>query len=177
MFFGGLTRSLSRRAAPTTIVVSRRQPFASLLQGHLQNLRKMQCAALGGLADLLLTPSDDADANLRSEGVPAAKIHLVGNIMIDTLLRYLPFATLDLVADRARVQKNQYAVLTLHRPSNVDEPHTFRQILAALEQIGKTMPIVFPVHPRTRERIRSFGFGKGRLVRAVVGRRPDRPDP
>ena len=110
------------------------------------------------LADLLLTPSDDADANLRAEGVPPAKIHLVGNIMIDTLLRHLPFANLDRVADRVRVQKNQYAVLTLHRPSNVDEPHTFRQILAALERIGSTLPIVFPVHPRTRERIRSFGF-------------------
>jgi UDP-N-acetylglucosamine 2-epimerase (non-hydrolysing) len=110
------------------------------------------------LADVLLTPSEDADENLRGEGVAAAKIHLVGNIMIDTLMRHLPRATLDRVADRVRVEPRQYAVLTLHRPSNVDEPETIRRILGALSTIAQDLPIVFPVHPRTRERLRSFGF-------------------
>src|SRR5207237_1299880 len=78
------------------------------------------------LADLLLTPSADADENLRAEGVPAERIHLVGNIMIDTLMRHLPLATLERVAGRIPVRDREYAVLTLHRPSNVDEPEALR---------------------------------------------------
>src|SRR5438093_4627627 len=72
------------------------------------------------IADLLLTPSPDADANLLAEGVPKEKIHLVGNIMIDSLLRHLPMAKLERVRDRIPVEDKSYAVLTLHRPSNVD---------------------------------------------------------
>src|SRR3954469_17556000 len=71
------------------------------------------------LADILLTPSQDGDQNLLRESVPAERIHLVCNIMIDTLFRHLPMATLDRVADRVRVDSAGYAVLTLHRPSNV----------------------------------------------------------
>jgi UDP-N-acetylglucosamine 2-epimerase (non-hydrolysing) len=77
--------------------------------------------------------------------------------MIDTLMRHLPLATLDRIADRVAVRAGEYAVLTLHRPSNVDDDTTFRQILAAVEHVAETMPVVFPVHPRTRERIRTFG--------------------
>ena len=110
------------------------------------------------LADLLLTPSADADVNLLAEGVPASRIHLVGNIMIDTLMRHLPLATLDRVADRVRVRDREYAVLTLHRPSNVDDPGTLRPILEAVAEVAATMPVVFPVHPRTRERLRTFGL-------------------
>jgi UDP-N-acetylglucosamine 2-epimerase (non-hydrolysing) len=110
------------------------------------------------LADILLTPSSDADENLRAEGVAESRIHLVGNIMIDTLMRHLPMATLDRVAGRVAVEAHRYAVLTLHRPSNVDDPAAFRRIFDAVAEIAATLPVVFPVHPRTRERIRSFGF-------------------
>jgi UDP-N-acetylglucosamine 2-epimerase (non-hydrolysing) len=109
------------------------------------------------LADLLLTPSADGDENLRAEGVPAERIHLVGNIMIDTLMRHLPMATLDRIADRVRVADQAYAVLTLHRPSNVDDAGTLRRILDAVAVVAAAMPVVFPVHPRTRERLRAFG--------------------
>jgi len=110
------------------------------------------------LADLLLTPSRDADGNLRAEGVPAEKIHLVGNVMIDTLRRHLPLATLERVRDRIPVHEGAYAVLTLHRPSNVDDRDTFRSILAAVARVSSEMPVVFPVHPRTRNRLREFGL-------------------
>jgi UDP-N-acetylglucosamine 2-epimerase (non-hydrolysing) len=110
------------------------------------------------LADLLLTPSEDANENLRNEGVAAEKIHLVGNIMIDTLMRHLPGATLDRIRDRVPVKERQYGVMTLHRPSNVDDPAIFKQILKAIAVIARELPIVFPVHPRTRERLRTFGF-------------------
>ena len=108
------------------------------------------------LADLLLTPSRDADENLRAEGTPEEKIHLVGNVMIDTLKRHLPLATLERVRDRIPVGDGPYAVLTLHRPSNVDEPHTFGSIVRAVRDVAARMPVVFPVHPRTRNRLREF---------------------
>lgn len=109
------------------------------------------------LADLLLTPSADADANLLAEGVPAERIHRVGNIMIDTLLRHLPLATIDRLHGRINVRPREYAVLTLHRPSNVDDPSVLGRIVEALKVVSAALPVVFPVHPRTRERLRSFG--------------------
>ena len=108
------------------------------------------------LADLLLTPSADGNENLRAEGVPEEKIHFVGNIMIGSLLRHLPLATLDRIRDRISVDEKRYAVLTLHRPSNVDNVEVFRQILAAVRTIAGSLPVVFPVHPRTRLRMREF---------------------
>jgi UDP-N-acetylglucosamine 2-epimerase (non-hydrolysing) len=113
------------------------------------------------LADLLLTPSRDADENLRAEGTPEERIHFVGNVMIDTLYRHLPLATLDRVSDRIPVNGRPYAVLTLHRPSNVDEPETFRSILGAIQHVASRMPVVFPVHPRTRNRLSEFALEDG----------------
>jgi UDP-N-acetylglucosamine 2-epimerase (non-hydrolysing) len=110
------------------------------------------------LADLLLTPSRDADENLRGEGTPAERIHFVGNVMIDTLRRHLPIATRERVRDRIPVIDAPYAVLTLHRPSNVDERDTFGAILKAVREVAAKMPVVFPVHPRTRSRLREFGL-------------------
>ena len=110
------------------------------------------------LADLLFTPSRDANENLRAEGTAEEKIHLVGNVMIDTLRRYLPIAMLERVLDRIPVRDGAYAVLTLHRPSNVDDADTFRSILAAVALVSSEMPVVFPVHPRTRNRLREFGL-------------------
>jgi UDP-N-acetylglucosamine 2-epimerase (non-hydrolysing) len=110
------------------------------------------------LADLLLTPSRDADDNLLAEGTPAEKIHLVGNVMIDTLRRHLPLARLERIHDRIPVDDKGFAVLTLHRPSNVDHPETFRSILQAVQVVASHMPVVFPVHPRTRNRLAEFGI-------------------
>src|SRR5207244_10959566 len=110
------------------------------------------------LADLLLTPSRDADDNLRAEGTPADRIHLVGNVMIDTLHAHLPIARLERVRDRVPVGDGPYAVLTLHRPANVDRPETLRQILQAVDVVSSRMPVVFPVHPRTRQRLVEFGL-------------------
>jgi UDP-N-acetylglucosamine 2-epimerase (non-hydrolysing) len=110
------------------------------------------------LASLLLAPSADAVENLIAEGEPRDSIHLVGNIMIDSLLRHLPSATLERIRDRVPVTEGRYAVLTLHRPSNVDAEDTFRRILAAVVKIAEDLPVVFPVHPRTRSRLEEFGL-------------------
>jgi UDP-N-acetylglucosamine 2-epimerase (non-hydrolysing) len=118
------------------------------------------------ISGILLTPSSDANENLRREGVSEDRIHLVGNIMIDTLLRHLPAASLDRIRDRVPVAEGQYAVLTLHRPSNVDCVETFRSILEAVNAVAREMPVVFPVHPRTRQRIAELGLDA--LVRPLT---------
>jgi UDP-N-acetylglucosamine 2-epimerase (non-hydrolysing) len=110
------------------------------------------------LADLLLTPSIDADENLRAEGIPEGRIRFVGNVMIDSLLSQLKRAEESTVREELGLKDKDYAVLTLHRPSNVDDPQTFSRILDALGQISRRLPIIFPAHPRTRARVTEFGF-------------------
>jgi UDP-N-acetylglucosamine 2-epimerase (non-hydrolysing) len=110
------------------------------------------------IADLLLTPSPDADANLRAEGIPPERIRFVGNVMIDSLAQNLERARASHIRTQLGVTDSDYAVLTLHRPSNVDQPDTFARILAALETITRTLPVIFPVHPRTRKTIAELGL-------------------
>ena len=116
------------------------------------------------LADLLLTPSADADENLRREGVPDQKIFRVGNIMIDTLEKHLPHARFERVEERFGLERGGYAVVTLHRPSNVDDPATLSGIVSALAQIARRMPVIFPVHPRTRARLNGALSADARLA-------------
>lgn len=110
------------------------------------------------LADLLLTPSADADENLRGEGINPAKIARVGNVMIDTLFRQLERARQSAVLDKWGLARGAYAVLTLHRPGNVDVEETLRGIFSALGQIARAVPVVFPAHPRTQARLRAFNI-------------------
>ena len=110
------------------------------------------------IADLLFTTERDADENLRREGVTEEKIHFVGNVMIDTLLRHKERAlALDVLGEYG-LQPQGYALLTLHRPSNVDVPEVLSGILDALAEIQARLPILFPAHPRTVRRVREFGF-------------------
>jgi UDP-N-acetylglucosamine 2-epimerase (non-hydrolysing) len=108
------------------------------------------------ICDVLFTPSKDADANLLREGIPAEKIHFVGNVMIDTLVKMLPKAQARPILGKLGLQKGSYMLVTLHRPANVDHPQTLSQILSALETIAHDIPVIFPVHPRTRKNIQSF---------------------
>ncbi|HEX9050669.1 MAG TPA: UDP-N-acetylglucosamine 2-epimerase (non-hydrolyzing) [Anaeromyxobacter sp.] len=105
------------------------------------------------LADLLLTPSPDADENLRREGIAGPQVVRVGNLMIDTLRAQLPRARALRAASAAGLAAGRYAVATLHRPSNVDDPARLGRLLAALARIAEAVPVVFPVHPRTRPRL------------------------
>ena len=106
------------------------------------------------LSEIHFTPSADGDTNLLREGIAREKIHLVGNVMIDTLVRLLPLAT--------QAKKNglprQYALVTLHRPANVDDPQMLRKILISMLALNKDLPVIFPLHPRTRQAIRQFGL-------------------
>ena len=111
------------------------------------------------LADLLLTPSRDANENLLREGVAAEKIRFVGNVMIDSLYRNLERARASQVLERLSLEPRKFCAMTLHRPSNVDDKETLSGILDALEVIAGRLPIVFPIHPRTRDRLEQFGLG------------------
>jgi UDP-N-acetylglucosamine 2-epimerase (non-hydrolysing) len=105
------------------------------------------------LASLLFTTSRDADENLKREGVDASKIFFVGNVMIDTLLQHRQKAA------ALQIEKpKQYALVTLHRPSNVDDPQVLGPILEALQEISKSIPVLFPIHPRTAKRVQDFGL-------------------
>ena len=104
------------------------------------------------IADLLFTPSKDGDENLLREGVAREKIYLVGNVMIDTLIRLLPEAKGSRLKAEGLEDKN-YALVTLHRPSNVDEPEMLIKIMKTLEEISEDLPVIFPIHPRTRRRL------------------------
>ncbi|MGH7380765.1 MAG: non-hydrolyzing UDP-N-acetylglucosamine 2-epimerase [Candidatus Methylomirabilales bacterium] len=110
------------------------------------------------LADYLFTHSPDADENLRREGVPEERIFRVGNVMIDTLREYEAVARARDVAGRLGLQAGGYAVCTLHRPSNVDDPGTLRTVVEILAELQSECPIVFPMHPRTRTRLEMFGL-------------------
>jgi UDP-N-acetylglucosamine 2-epimerase (non-hydrolysing) len=110
------------------------------------------------IADLLFTPSPDADRNLRAEGIPDSRIRFVGNIMIDSLCKYLERAKATGIRERLGIADTDYAVLTLHRPSNVDDVQTFSRILHALAGIAHRLPMIFPVHPRTHKTIVELGL-------------------
>jgi UDP-N-acetylglucosamine 2-epimerase (non-hydrolysing) len=109
------------------------------------------------LSDLLFTPSADGDENLLREGVDRSRIHLVGNVMIDTLVRLLPRSEQH---RRAKLTA-PYVLVTLHRPSNVDDLPWLRELLATLAELSQRLTVVFPVHPRTRERLASLDADPG----------------
>lgn len=105
------------------------------------------------LSELLLTPSRDADENLLAEGVPAEKIFFVGNIMIDSLVAGLARAEASDVLERLDLEPRTYAVLTLHRPANVDDPKVLLGLMGAIHRVSEELPVVFPCHPRTASRL------------------------
>jgi len=110
------------------------------------------------LADLLLTPSQDADENLRREGTPDSKIKLVGNIMIDTLVHNLEKARNRGTHKGLGLKERTYAYVTLHRPSNVDNKEALSAIISELNELSQQIPVIFPMHPRTRKRISEFAI-------------------
>ena len=112
------------------------------------------------LADLLFTPSEDGNENLRKEGIALDRVFRVGNVMIDSLVRLLPLAK--------KIQWDDlpmcYALVTLHRPANVDDSVTLKGILESLLEVNRDLTVVFPAHPRTRQRIAEFGLNTGQLL-------------
>ena len=104
------------------------------------------------LADMLFTPSIDGNENLLKEGIPDKRVFLVGNVMIDTLVRCLPRVEQVYQELRSLFVLAHFGLVTLHRPSNVDEASTFLPILDVLNSLSRRLPLIFPVHPRTRDK-------------------------
>jgi UDP-N-acetylglucosamine 2-epimerase (non-hydrolysing) len=121
------------------------------------------------LSDILFTTCKDGGDNLISEGVPGEKIHFVGNVMIESLIRNAEKIDRSAALKRMELAPGRYALLTLHRPSNVDDPAVLKPLFGMLRALSKRIPVVFPVHPRTQAKIREFKLtgadpGQGRLV-------------
>jgi len=111
------------------------------------------------IADYLFTPSEDGDANLLAEGVGKDRIFLVGDIMVDSLLFYMDKAKKTDIRKRLSLESSSYALVTLHRPANVDHPETLGRIIQGLLSVTERIPVIFPVHPRTRKQIDAYGYG------------------
>jgi len=120
------------------------------------------------VADYLFVTEPSGVENLKNEGIQDEKVFFVGNVMIDTLLRNLKKAAASTILDGLRLKERGYALITLHRPTNVDGPETLRRLLQVFEAIGCELPVVFPVHPRTRKNISAFNLspldGKVQLI-------------
>ncbi|NLO79428.1 MAG: UDP-N-acetylglucosamine 2-epimerase (non-hydrolyzing) [Xanthomonadaceae bacterium] len=136
---------------------------AGLRSGDMSMPEEINRVVTDAISDLLFTTDCIANAALQQEGVAAERIHFVGNVMIDTLLKHrdraLQQPTLQCLGlARPNGQALDYAVVTLHRPGNVDDPTVLREIVEALAILGRRMPVIFPVHPRSRARLREFGL-------------------
>jgi len=118
------------------------------------------------ISDRLFVSEPAGVENLLHEGRPLEQIHLVGNVMIDTLLRLLPAARGRDVLSRLELEPGRFGFVTLHRPSNVDEPATLAKLMSVLNRCGQTLPLVFPVHPRTRSKLEAFQLANGAAGRS-----------
>jgi UDP-N-acetylglucosamine 2-epimerase (non-hydrolysing) len=150
---------------------------AGLRSGDMTMPEEVNRRVADAISDYLFTTDPIADTNLQKEGVPSDRIFFVGNVMIDTLLKHRKRAegskVLDILGLRNGNGSKPYAVITLHRPSNVDDPLALRDICEALQAISRQIPIIFPCHPRTRGRIDEFdleGFfdGEGKWIKLTA---------
>lgn len=110
------------------------------------------------ISQYLLTPSLDGNEHLKNEGVADKKVFFVGNIMIDSLVNFLPEVNSSDILDKLNIKPQSFVLITLHRPSNVDVKDGLKTILDAFEEISKDIKLIFPIHPRTRKRIDELGF-------------------
>jgi UDP-N-acetylglucosamine 2-epimerase (non-hydrolysing) len=131
---------------------------AGLRSGDREMPEEINRIVTDAISDLLLTPSVDADENLKREGIEGARVMRVGNVMIDTLAHLLPAARARGTLARLELAPRGYALATLHRPSNVDTAASLGRTLEALQRVAEEVPVVFPAHPRTRERLEQFGL-------------------
>lgn len=164
---GDVNSSLACALACAKLGVPVAHVEAGLRAGDRSMPEELNRILIDQIADLLFTPSPDADANLLREGVAPEQIVCVGNLMIDTLLRMLPLAVRRPTLATLGLEPGGYLLATLHRPSNVDDPGQLGAISAALQQISRRLPVVFPAHPRTRQRLDAAGFTPGAALRLI----------
>jgi UDP-N-acetylglucosamine 2-epimerase (non-hydrolysing) len=140
-----------------------RRPLVAHLEAGLRSLDRTMPEEINrivtdSIADILWTPSPDADENLLREGISPDKIERVGNMMIDSLEMMRPRIMAENAVAEYGLSNGSYGVVTLHRPSNVDHPETLKSICDALQRISADLPLIFPLHPRTRKNLEIFGL-------------------
>lgn len=154
LVYGDVNSTLAATLTAAKLGIPVAHVEAGLRSGDRRMPEELNRLATDHLADLLLTPSADADENLRREGIPPDRVRFVGNVMIDTLVRLLPQARWP-----EGVEVNgPYALATLHRPANVDDPAMLRRIISTLDDLSRSLHIVFPIHPRTTARMAGWGI-------------------
>jgi UDP-N-acetylglucosamine 2-epimerase (non-hydrolysing) len=140
-----------------------RRPLVAHLEAGLRSFDRTMPEEINrivtdSIADILWTPSPDADENLLREGIAPDKIKRVGNMMIDSLAMMRPRIMVENAVAKYGLSNGSYGVVTLHRPSNVDRPETLKMICDALRRISADLPLIFPLHPRTRKNLEIFGL-------------------
>ena len=153
LVYGDVNSTVAAALVCSKIAVRLAHVEAGLRSGDRSMPEEINRLVTDRLADLLLTPSRDADDNLRREGVDPGRIVFVGNVMVDSLLHGLPRARHERMREQLGVREHEYALVTIHRPSNVDEPGRLTAVMGALGSVAQEMPVVFPIHPRTRQRL------------------------
>lgn len=161
--YGDVNSTMAAALVASKLAMQVAHVEAGLRSGDRSMPEEINRVVTDAIADLLFTPSRDATAALVAEGIPADRIAFVGNVMVDSLMRALPAAETTGVRSRLGIRGDP-VVVTLHRPSNVDEPDRLKAIAAALRSISARHPVVFPAHPRTRQRLRDFGVDLGGVM-------------
>jgi UDP-N-acetylglucosamine 2-epimerase (non-hydrolysing) len=158
---GDVNSTIAAALCASKLGVSVAHVEAGLRSGDRSMPEELNRLLTDQLADLLFTTERSAGENLACEGIDAAKVHFVGNTMIDTLERLLPQACGGDALERLRLSGRGYCLVTLHRPSNVDDAAQLEALVTALRRIAEQMPLVWPVHPRTRARLDELLNGDG----------------
>ena len=158
LVYGDINSTLAAALVCAKLLIPVAHVEAGLRSGDRSMPEEINRLVTDQLADLLFTPSMDGNENLLREGIPTEKIRLVGNVMIDTLVRMLPQAERRWPRLETAFPGGPFALVTLHRPSNVDDPRQLERLLAALGRIGAQLNVLFPVHPRTRQSIADGGL-------------------
>lgn len=155
---GDVNSTLAAALAAVKLQIPVAHVEAGLRSGDRRMPEEINRILTDQIADLCLTPSRDAHPNLLREGIAPARIHFVGNIMIDTLLDALESARQSGFREALGLRAGDYVVATLHRPSNVDDRTQLAAILSALGALAEQRPVILPLHPRTRARVNDFGL-------------------
>jgi UDP-N-acetylglucosamine 2-epimerase (non-hydrolysing) len=164
---GDVNSTLAATLAAVKLNIPVAHVEAGLRSGDREMPEEINRILTDSVSTWLFTTESAGDENLAREGVAPDKVHMVGNVMIDTLIANLDRAKELDTLSRFGLEAGEYALLTLHRPSNVDEPERFKGLCSALEEIHRSVPILFPVHPRTRSSIAEFLGGRDLELRLV----------
>jgi UDP-N-acetylglucosamine 2-epimerase (non-hydrolysing) len=167
LVYGDVNSTLAAALVCAKVLVPVAHVEAGLRSGDRSMPEEINRLLTDQIADLLFTPSVDGDANLSREGIPTERIKLVGNVMIDTLVRLIPQAERRWPKLEAEIPSGRYALVTLHRPSNVDDPRQLSRLLDALGRIGREVCVLFPIHPRTCKSIADGGLAVPETVRLM----------